>query len=80
MDANNIRQHGLSLLKIQRPVTTKGSRPVLLIYSTDGKITPMVIPDESPYKDALGDRIKAYFSYTMENNKIQLGKEVYYNG
>jgi len=77
MDMIPIGRKSVPLLKVQRPVLVKGSKPLLLIYSTDGKITPMMVPDENPYKDALGNRLKAYFTYTLENNRILLGKEVY---
>lgn len=77
MNPETIRQQKLSLLKIQRPVMARNSKPLLLIYSTDGKIAPMMVPDETPYKEALGDRLKAYFSYNLENGKIKIGKEVY---
>lgn len=62
------------IIKIQRPALKD---PRLLIYSEDGDIPITLIPDEEPFKAALGNRVRAWFKYTVDAGRIILGDEVF---
>lgn len=66
-----------NILKVQRP-KMRGKNPgKLLIYSRDFRIPITLIPDTGTISAALGNRMKAYFSYTLDGKNITLGQEVY---
>ena len=68
---------GAFILKIQQLVLANKEKSKLLIYSTDNSIPPITVPNAGTYKEALGDRMKAYFVCTKEGDTIHIGKEVY---
>lgn len=67
-----------SILKLQRPkMTGKAKSNWFLIYTRDGKLPPMLVPDVGDFAKALGNRLVANFACTIDGATITLGNEVY---
>ena len=72
-----VNQPEMYRVKIQRPLLTTATRPMVLAYSRCGRISPTMLPETEDIRILLGSRTKAYFLCRLEGENLIIAGETH---